>query len=98
MGDWYRRSGSYLYLPLWVQPGAKHNEILGLHDDALKVKIKAPPVDGAANEALIMFLAQELKLPKSSFVLEKGGTSRRKVVALPFNEYVEEFLQRYKKL
>jgi uncharacterized protein (TIGR00251 family) len=67
-------------LTLHVQPRAARTEIAGLHGDALKVRLAAPPVDGAANEALIRFLADRLGVPRSALALVGGATSRRKVV------------------
>lgn len=67
-------------LTLHVQPRASRTEIAGLHGDALKLRLAAPPVDGAANEALIRFLAERLGVPRSAVTLVSGATSRRKVV------------------
>lgn len=54
--------------------------IVGLHGDALKIKLKAPPVDGAANKMCIQYLAKCLKKPKSSFEIISGHTSRSKLI------------------
>lgn len=67
-------------LTLHVQPRAARTELAGLHGDALKVRLAAPPVDGAANDALIRFLADRLGVPRSAVALVGGATSRRKVV------------------
>lgn len=81
MSDWYRMTGDGLaILSLHIQPGAKKSEFAGLHGDALKVRLAAPPVDGKANEALLRFLAEELGIPKSAVNLKSGQTSRRKVL------------------
>lgn len=63
-----------------VVPRASKNEIAGVHGDALKVRLTAPPVEGRANEALIAFLAQRLGVRKSQVEIVAGGTSRRKMV------------------
>ena len=52
--------------------------IVGLHGDALKIKLTAPPVDNAANKMCIALLAKALKLPKSAFKIISGQTSRTK--------------------
>ena len=65
---------------LRVQPRASRSEIVGIVGDALKVRLAAPPVDGAANDALIRFLAESLHAPRSSLTLVSGGTSRSKVI------------------
>jgi uncharacterized protein (TIGR00251 family) len=67
---------------LHVQPGARKNEITGLHGDALKVKIAAPAVENKANSALIEFLAGTLGVPKSAVAIRQGATGRRKVVEI----------------
>ena len=69
-----------LILTLHIQPGAKKTEVCGLHGDALKIRLAAPPVDGKANAALLAFVADRLGLPKSAVSLKSGQTSRRKVV------------------
>ncbi len=69
-------------LTLHIQPGAKKTEFAGLHGDALKIRLAAPPVDGKANEALIKFLADTLRLPKSAVNLKNGQSSRRKVLEI----------------
>ncbi|MDL2285927.1 DUF167 domain-containing protein [Desulfococcaceae bacterium OttesenSCG-928-F15] len=73
-------------IALHVQPKASKSEITGLHGNALKLRIKAPPVDGAANEACLKFLAKLLKRPVSSLVLVSGQSSRQKQVLVPGRE------------
>ena len=81
MSDWYRLTGDgAISLTLHIQPGAKKTEFAGLHGDALKIRLAAPPVDGKSNEALIRFIADTLGLAKSAVSLKSGQTSRRKVV------------------
>ena len=63
-----------------VVPRASRNEIAGVHGDALKVRLTAPPVEGRANEALIAFLAKLLSVRKSQVEIVAGGTSRRKMI------------------
>ncbi len=75
-----RGSDGRLLLTLHIQPGAKKTEVCGLHGDALKIRLAAPPVDGKANAALLAFVADRLGLPKSAVSLKSGQTSRRKVV------------------
>ena len=63
-----------------VQPNASRNEVVGFEDGVLRVKIAAPPVKGKANRELIAFLSKLLGISKSSITIEKGLTSRRKVI------------------
>lgn len=81
MSDWFRPAADgRITLTLHIQPGAKKTEFAGLHGDALKIRLAAPPVDGKANEALVKFVAEVLGLPKSAVNLKSGQTSRRKVL------------------
>ena len=65
-----------------MQPRASRTEMAGRHGDALKVRLAAPPVDGAANEALVRFLADQLGVPRSAVRLESGAGGRAKVIAV----------------
>lgn len=81
MNDWLRvATDGRITLTLHIQPGAKMTEFAGLHGDALKIRLAAPPVDGKANEALIKFIADTLGLPKSAVTIKSGQTSRRKAL------------------
>jgi len=65
-----------------VQPGARRNEVVGLKNDVLNLKIAAPPVKGRANDELINFLSKQLGISRGSITLEKGFTSRNKTVSI----------------
>ncbi len=67
-------------LRLHIQPGAKKTEVAGLHGEALKIRLAAPPVDGKANACLIAFLAKQLGIAKASITLVSGDASRAKRV------------------
>lgn len=69
-------------LTLHVQPRASRTEIAGCHGDALKIRLAAPPVDGAANAALIAFLAERLGVPRSAITIRHGESGRRKTVEI----------------
>jgi uncharacterized protein len=63
-----------------IHPRAKKNAITGEVEDALKLSLTAPPVDGKANAACIEFIANLLKVPRSSVTIASGQNSRRKVI------------------
>ncbi|HEU5041725.1 MAG TPA: DUF167 domain-containing protein, partial [Gemmatimonadales bacterium] len=65
---------------LRVQPRASRSEVAGTHGDAIRVRLTAPPVDGAANEALVRFLAERLGVSRAAVRVVSGETSRSKVV------------------
>lgn len=72
--------GTTVRLTVHVQPRASRSEIVGLHGAALKVRLQAPPVDGAANDALVALLAERLGVPRRSVRVVAGATSRAKMV------------------
>ncbi len=61
-----------------AQPRARRTEIAGLHGGELKIRVAAPPVDSAANEALLEFLSDRLGCPRRDVVLARGATSSHK--------------------
>jgi uncharacterized protein len=65
-----------------VQPRASSNEVAGVYGDALKVRLTAPPVDGAANERLVDFLADVFVVGRQSVRILTGATSRSKTVEI----------------
>ena len=65
-----------------VQPRASRNTITGVRGGMLQIRVTAPPVDGQANVAAIMLVAQTLDLPKSAIRLVKGASSREKTLAV----------------
>ena len=78
---WLREAADgSVVLTLHIQPGAKRTEFVGLHGEAVKVRLAAPPVDGKANAALCAFLADFCGVPKSAVTLISGETSRAKRV------------------
>ena len=73
-----------IVLTVYVQPRSSRNRIVGLHGDALKMAIQAPPVDDAANRMCIEFLSKTLSLPRSAVEIIGGHTSRTKRILLRF--------------
>ena len=69
-------------LRLHIQPGAKKTEVVGLHGEALKIRLAAPPVDGKANACLIAFLSDQLGVARAAISLVSGDTSRAKRVRI----------------
>jgi len=69
-------------LSIRIQPRASKNGIVTMAGGGLKIRLTAPPVDGAANEALVKFLAETLSIPKSHVEIVSGHTSREKIVRI----------------
>ena len=82
MDPWYHCNGDCITLILHVQPGAKKTALAGLHGDALKIRLAAPPVEGRANEALLRFIAETFNVPLRNVELKQGEQSRHKRVVV----------------
>jgi hypothetical protein len=67
-------------LHLLIQPRASVSEVTGLHDGRIRIRLAAPPVEGAANKALLKLLAKALGVPLTALTLTKGSSGRRKEV------------------
>lgn len=73
-----------LVFKVYVQPRSSKNAIVGLHQDALKIKLKAPPVDGEANKLCLKYLSKCLSVPKSSLEIRTGQSSRTKQILFKY--------------
>jgi len=71
-----------VFLSVKVQPRASRNDVGGLHGSELKVAVTAPPVDSAANQAVVELIAEILGLPRRAVTLVRGQTSRHKILRL----------------
>lgn len=78
--NWAQAGPGGVWLRIHVTPRAEEEAIQGLHGDALKVRLRAPPVDNKANEALVRLLAGRLELPRHRIQLGSGRNSRSKRV------------------
>jgi len=84
----------YVTFKIKAAPNSSINKIAGIYGDAIKINIKAPAVEGAANKELIKFLSKKFKIPKSEIIL-KGETSKQKYITLPINEKIQDFVKEY---
>ncbi len=78
MTKFYEAKRDGIILRVHLQPRAKRNEIVGIHGDSIKIRLKAPPVDGKANEEARRFLAKVLGIKRQQVILRAGTTSRSK--------------------
>jgi len=78
------------FLKIYLQPNSSNNEVVGPYRDGIKIKVTAPPIGGKANEALIQFLAKELRISMSSIEILKGHHSREKTLRIS-NPYPLDF-------
>ncbi|MFP8966714.1 DUF167 family protein [Pokkaliibacter sp. CJK22405] len=80
--SWWQQDKDDLVLTCHLQPKASKDEFAGLHGDALKVRITAPPVEGKANQHLVAFLASAFGVPKRSVSIVSGELNRHKRVRI----------------
>lgn len=78
----YTQKGHDLILRVLVVPNAKQDEVIGPFEDAIKIKIKVPPVENKANHHLCHILSRWFEVPKTSVSILKGHTSRKKLVLI----------------
>ena len=76
--NWFHTDGEALILSIHAQPGARQTLIQGLHGDALKIRVAAPPLDGRANDEIRRFLANVLQVSLRDVTLMSGEKSRGK--------------------
>ena len=86
-----------LVFKILVQPRSSKNIIAGIHDEALKIKLTAPPVDNAANEMCLKFLAKSLNVSRSALKIIAGHNSRHKQILLKSDQFSTS-ADEYKKL
>ena len=81
---WYRfdRHRNVLCIEVYVQPNARRTEVVGRHDESLKVRVAAPPLEQRANMLLIEFLKEKLEVPASRMAITRGATGRHKTVEI----------------
>jgi uncharacterized protein (TIGR00251 family) len=78
----YSRIKDGILIEIKVAPRSSKREVIGAVGNVVKVKLTAPPVDGAANEQLIELLSERLKIKKSSITIIKGESSRQKTIKI----------------
>ena len=83
----YKLKDTQVTLRIKAQPNASKSEFAGIYgEDAIKIRIKAPAVEGAANKELIKFLSKSFKIPKSDIIFKTGKSSKIKILEFPLTE------------
>ena len=90
---WYEIRDNCVIINVKAIPNSSKNVIAEVLDDQIKVKIKAPAVEGAANKELVKFFSKEFKVSKSDIEFIGGMTSKRKRIKLPFNKKVKQMIE-----
>lgn len=80
--DWCSTVTYGIRISVQIMPNAKKNEVIGVLDDVLKIRLHAQPIEGKANEALIRFLSDKLDVPKSAVTITHGHTNKRKIIEI----------------
>jgi len=80
-------------LRIKAQPNASRSEFADLYgEDAIKIRIKAPAVEGAANKELVKFLSKSFKVPKSDIIFKTGQNSKIKILEFPLSEKFQAWI------
>jgi uncharacterized protein (TIGR00251 family) len=90
---WCSEISGGIRIAVQITPNAKKSEVVGLLEDALKIKLQAQPIEGKANEALVRYLAERLNVPKSSVTITHGHTNRRKLVEINAGNLTADFVR-----
>ncbi len=90
----YEVKGDHIFLRVKAVPGSSINKIADIQEDVLRIKIKAPAVEGAANKELVKFLAKTFRIAKSDIEILKGETSKVKTVSLPGGQQLADKLDK----
>jgi len=80
--DWQNTDESHAKIAVQITPSASKNEIIGMQNDVLRIKISAPPVKGKANKELIDYLSHLLGISKDRLEIVKGHTSKNKLISI----------------
>lgn len=93
-----KKNAKGIIFKVFVQPRSSKNMIAGIYGDAIKIKLTAPPVNGAANRMCIKYLANILKIPQSKIEIISGHTSRTKHLLVKYkdNKYSKAELEYFK--
>lgn len=78
--SWCSPTASGIRIAVQLAPKAKKTEVVGVVEDLLRIRLQAQPVDGKANDALIRFVAETLRVPKRAVAITHGFTSKRKLL------------------
>ena len=90
----YKIEAETVRLRIKAQPNASKNAFCEVYgNDAIKIRIKAPAVEGAANKELVKFLAKSFKVSKSDILFKTGQNSKIKIVAFPLNDKFKDWIE-----
>ena len=97
INDCYKIRGNDIIVKVKIVPGSSKNKIVGVYNDALKITVTAPPVEGKANKKCIVYLAKYFDIAKSKIEIISGQTSKNKLIKI-CDISKEEFLDKIEKI
>lgn len=95
--DCFKIRGNDIIIKVKIVPGSSRNKIIGAYNDALKISIAAPPVEGKANKKCIAYLAKYFDVAKSKIEIISGQTSKNKLIKI-YDISPKEFLDKIEKI
>jgi len=95
--DCFKITGNNIIIKVKIVPGSSKNKIIGAYNDALKITITAPPVEGKANKKCIAYLAKYFDIAKSKIEIISGQTSKNKLIKI-YDISQKEFLDKIEKI
>jgi len=97
INDCFKITGNDVKIKVKIVPGSSKNKIIGAYNNALKISIAAPPVEGKANKKCIAYLAKYFDVAKSKIEIISGQTGKNKLIKI-YDISQEEFLDKIKKI
>jgi uncharacterized protein (TIGR00251 family) len=97
INDYFKITGNDIVIKVKIIPGSSKNKIVGVYNDALKITITAPPVEGKANKKCITYLAKYFDVTKSKVEIISGKSSKNKFIKI-YDINQKEFLEKIKKI
>lgn len=97
INDYFEITGNDIIVKVKIVPGSSKNKIIGAYNDALKITITAPPIEGKANKKCITYLAKYFDVAKSKIEIISGRTSKNKLIKI-YDISKKEFLDKIEKI
>ena len=97
INDYFKITGNDILIKVKIVPGSPKNKIVGIYNNALKISITAPPVEGKANKKCIAYLAKYFDIAKSKIEIISGQTSKNKLIKI-YNISQKDFLDKIEKI
>lgn len=97
INDYFKITGNDIIIKVKIVPGSSKNKIIGAYNDALKIAIAAPPVEGKANKKCITYLAKYFDVAKSKIEIISGKNSKNKLIKI-YDISQKEFLGKLEKI